>query len=268
MVRLSNTLIGLLNTLTLVASITLIAGSLYLRLHGSSECHKLFENVHLILGVALFVISILGVIGACCKVNLFMWFYLFFLSLLMIGLICFTVFAFIVTNHGASKAISGKGYKEYRLGDYSHWLQNHVVNANNWGKFRSCLVDTHICLVSNMETQRAFDHTKLSPLQSGCCKPPMYCGYKYVNLTFWEIPTNGPAAPDTDCTTWSNQQETLCYDCKSCKAGVLETVKGNWKKMAITNLCVLVFIFILQSIAACAYSGNKNDKYKGYKGYY
>ncbi|RRT37980.1 hypothetical protein B296_00057082 [Ensete ventricosum] len=49
----------------------------------------------------------------------------------MLLLVCFTIFAFVVTNKGAG---------HYRLGDYSYWLRRRVENAKNWRSIRSCLV--------------------------------------------------------------------------------------------------------------------------------
>uniref|UniRef100_A0A453A6L1 Uncharacterized protein n=1 Tax=Aegilops tauschii subsp. strangulata TaxID=200361 RepID=A0A453A6L1_AEGTS len=51
-------------------------------------------------------------------------------------------------------------------------------------------------------------------LQSGCCKPPSSCAFTYVNGTTWSPPT---AAVDQDCSRWSNDQRTLCFQCDSCK---------------------------------------------------
>ncbi|GER27456.1 ATP-dependent Clp protease proteolytic subunit, partial [Striga asiatica] len=50
---------------------------------------------------------------------------------------------FVVTNSVAGKVLSGRGYREYRLGDYSNWLQNRV--NDHWGRVRSYLVDSNIC---------------------------------------------------------------------------------------------------------------------------
>ncbi|KAF5194581.1 Tetraspanin-8 [Thalictrum thalictroides] len=199
-----------------------------------------------------------------------LWIYGLVISLLILGMFCFTVFAFIVTNHGAGKVVSGKGYKEYRLGDYSHWLQNHVVDGKNWGKFKSCLADTNLCmkLSGDARTPQEFYKKNLSPTQSGCCKPPTYCGYTYQNATFWVAPKSGPQAPDSDCLTWSNKQDTLCYDCKSCKAGILANMKDEWKKIFAINVCVFLFLTIVHCVGTCAYQGTKADRYKGYRGYH
>lgn len=64
---------------------------------------------------------------------------------LIVLLFCFTIFAFVVTNKGAGEKLSGKGYKEYKLGDYSSWLQRRVNSDKNWNRIKSCLQDSKVC---------------------------------------------------------------------------------------------------------------------------
>ncbi|CAF2050157.1 unnamed protein product, partial [Brassica napus] len=63
-------------------------------------------------------------------------------------------------------------------------------------------------------------------VQSGCCKPPTACGYNFVNPTLWQNPTN--MAADADCYLWNNDQSQLCYNCNSCKAGLLGNLRKDW----------------------------------------
>ncbi|XP_043699429.1 tetraspanin-8 [Telopea speciosissima] len=271
MFRVSNNLIGLLNLLSLILSIPILGVSLWLREHGSSECERFLEFPLLVLGVFLFLVSLLGLIGSCCRVSLLLWIYLFVTFVLILGLFVFTVFSIAVTNKGVGKVISGRGYKDYRLGDYSNWLQKHVVNGSKWVKIKSCLVESQVCtsLGNDVENLQAdhFYQMNLSPLQSGCCKPPTDCGFIYKNATFWVAPKSGPAVTDTDCTTWSNNQETLCYECKSCKAGVLANLKKDWRKLAILNVSVTIFLLIIYSVGCCALRNNRADNCKRYRPY-
>ncbi|KAI5016953.1 hypothetical protein ZWY2020_037331 [Hordeum vulgare] len=52
------------------------------------------------------------------------------LFILIALLLVFTAFAFVVTNRGVGSVISGRGYREYRLGEYSTWLQRRVEDAD------------------------------------------------------------------------------------------------------------------------------------------
>ncbi|GJN36219.1 hypothetical protein PR202_gb25059 [Eleusine coracana subsp. coracana] len=87
-------------------------------------------------------------------------------------------------------------------------------------------------------------------LLSGCCKPPSACAFTYMNETYW---TPNPGVPLTlaDCAKWSNDQQMLCFQCDSCKAGVLAGIKKSWRKVAILNIVVLIILVIVY-VAGCA----------------
>lgn len=122
MVRLSNNLLGILNVVVFVLSIPIFIAGVWLSYQASSECEKFLDKPMIVLGVFLMVVSLAGIVGACCRVSCLLWLYLCMMFFLIILIFCFTVFAFVVTNKGAGEAVSGRGYKEYKLGDYSHWL--------------------------------------------------------------------------------------------------------------------------------------------------
>jgi hypothetical protein len=95
-----------------------------------------------------------------------------------------------------------------------------------------------------------------SPIQSGCCKPPTSCGYTYMNETVWTA-TPGTVVIDPDCTKWSNNQQQLCYECDSCKAGVLASIKHSWRKVSIINIVVLIILVIVYVVSCAAYRNAK-----------
>ncbi|XP_058067840.1 tetraspanin-8-like [Magnolia sinica] len=260
MFRLSNNLVGILNFLTFLLSIPILGAGIWLSKRASTDCEKFMERPIIAIGVFLMVISLAGLIGACCRVSWLLWIYLLVMFLLIVLLFCFTIFAFVVTNKGAGEIVSGRGYKEYRLGQYSSWLQKRVNNEKNWRKIRSCLADSNICkkLGQLNDTEAVFYQKHLSPVQSGCCKPPTSCGYTYSNATFW-VPTTISQDADTDCTKWSNDQDKLCYNCDSCKAGVLDNLKRDWKKVAVVNIIFLIFLIIVYSVGCCAFRNNRED---------
>ncbi|XP_077222309.1 tetraspanin-8-like [Tasmannia lanceolata] len=262
MFRVSNNLIGILNFITFLLSIPILGGGIWLSTRGSTDCEKFLDKPIIALGVFLMIVSLAGLIGACCRVSWLLWVYLLVMFLLIVLLFCFTIFAFVVTNKGAGEVVSDRGYKEYRLGDYSNWLQKRVNNNKNWRRIESCLRDGKVCqsLEDSNLPQADFYNKNLSPIQSGCCKPPTSCGFIYVNATVWQNTAAGNTTfADTDCNTWSNDQSTLCYNCQSCKAGVLANLKKDWKKVAIVNIVFLIFLVIVYSIGCCAFRNNRED---------
>lgn len=258
----SNKTVTSLNFLTLVVSLVAIGYSVWLMTHPGTLCQSFTQKPLLYLGLVLLFVSTLGIIGSYYGVSVFLCLYVVLMFVLVVGLIGFTIFSVIVTNKGVGQAISGKGYKEYKLGDYSNWLRKYVVNGKNWGKIKSCLVDVDVCSsLSGLKTAKEFDQRPLSSLQSGCCKPPTDCGFQYKNATFWIAPENGRQNDNMDCATWSNMQEELCFNCNSCKAGVLNGIKKQWKLLAIISVCVTLLVIIIYSLGCCALKNSRNDKY-------
>ncbi|KAL5226107.1 hypothetical protein ABZP36_012746 [Zizania latifolia] len=101
-------------------------------------------------------------------------------------------------------------------------------DPRQWEGIRACLAASDTCRKLSLEavffiTPEQFYQSHLTPLPSGCCKPPTVCGYAYVSPTVWVNPAN-PAA-DGDCAAWGNDPWQLCYGCSSCKAGMLGTLR-------------------------------------------
>ncbi|KAL2502398.1 Tetraspanin-8 [Forsythia ovata] len=262
MVRVSNNLVGILNFVTLLLSIPIIGGGIWLSKQANTECERFLDKPVIALGVFILLVSLAGLVGSCCRITWLLWVYLVVMFLLIVLLFCFTIFAFVVTNKGAGKAVSERGYKEYRLGDYSNWLQKRVNSDKNWNKIRSCLQDSKICqrLLDDGSSTKVQDFYKehLSALQSGCCKPSDDCHFQYVSPTNW---TRTPQSSSTnpDCATWNNDPKVLCYSCQSCKAGLLDNIKSDWKRVAVINIIFLVFLVIVYSVGCCAFRNNRED---------
>lgn len=94
--------------------------------------------------------------------------------------------------------------------------------------------------------------------QSGCCIPPDDCSFIYISPTNWTTQSNS-SFTDTDCGLWNNEPSALCFNCGSCKGGVLDNIKHDWKKVAIVNIIFLVFLVIVYSIGCCAFRNNRED---------
>ncbi|KAF3775402.1 Tetraspanin-8 [Nymphaea thermarum] len=165
---LSNNLLGILNFLAFLLSIPILAGGIWLSRSAGTACEEFLDKPLTALGVFLLLLSLAGLIGACCRVKVLLWIYLFVMFVLIVLVFCFTVFALAVTNKGAGEVVSGRGYKDYRLGDYSNWLQKRVSNEGNWKRIKSCLQEGKVCqsMVAGVSMPQAqFYAQHLSPIQ-------------------------------------------------------------------------------------------------------
>eukprot|EP00268_Persea_americana_P019496 TRINITY_DN19981_c0_g1_i1.p1 TRINITY_DN19981_c0_g1~~TRINITY_DN19981_c0_g1_i1.p1 ORF type:complete len:284 (+),score=14.77 TRINITY_DN19981_c0_g1_i1:212-1063(+) len=247
MSRFSNTLIGFLNLFTLLVSIPLIGAGLWMA-RSSTTCESFLQLPLLVLGFVVLVISLAGFVGACFNVPWALWFYLSVMLLLIATLLSLTIFGFAVTSQGRGVPVPGHIYKEYRLEDYSEWLRNRVKNPINWNKIRSCILNSNTCSKLSQWSPIDYLQRDMSPIQSGCCKPPTLCNYA----------TEGTVvAQDPDCFKWNNAPGLLCYECNSCKAGVLEDVRSDWHKISVLNVVVLIFLISIYCIGCCAFRNTR-----------
>ncbi|GAA0158195.1 scaffold/adaptor protein [Lithospermum erythrorhizon] len=269
--RTSNHLIGLLNFLTFLLSIPILGGGIWLSTRANStDCMKFLQWPLIVIGVSIMVVSLAGFAGSCYRNTFLMYLYLWAMFVIIATLIGFIIFAYAVTDKGSGRPVLNRGYLEYYLQDYSGWLEERVASESNWRKISSCIRDSHACnkMKRNIngvpESAESFYLRKLSPIQSGCCKPPTACGYTYVNETLW-IAGSGLVGPDADCSKWNNNQEGLCYSCDSCKAGVLASLRKSWRKVSVINIVILILLVIAYVVACAAFRHNKkNDNDESY----
>ncbi|KAK3206093.1 hypothetical protein Dsin_020139 [Dipteronia sinensis] len=262
--RSSNHLIGLLNFLTFLLSLPILGGGIWLSTRANNtDCLKFLQWPLIIIGVAIMVVSLAGFAGACYRNSFLMWLYLFVMFFIIAALIGFIIFAYAVTDKGSGRVVLNRGYLEYNLEDYrGTWLERRVSDSGYWAKISSCVRDSRVCPRMGRvfggipETAEMFNTRKLSPVQSGCCKPPTECGFVYVNETGWN-PSGGPVGTNPDCTLWSNDQQQLCYQCNSCKAGILASLKKSWRKVSVINIVVLIILVITYVIACTAFRNNR-----------
>lgn len=263
--RTSNHLIGLLNFLTFLLSIPILGGGIWLSSRANNtDCMKFLQWPLIIIGVAIMVVSLAGFAGACYRNHFLMYLYLWAMFFIIATLIGFVIFAYAVTSKGSGQPVLNRAYLDYSLSDYSNtWLADRVAGNSYWSKISSCIRDSHVCrkmarTVNGVpETAEMFYLRKLSPIESGCCKPPTSCGYQYVNETTWVLGA-GLVGSDPDCLRWnSNDQEQLCYNCNSCKAGVLASLKKSWRKVSVINVVILIILVIVYCVACAAFRHNK-----------
>ncbi|XP_043703138.1 tetraspanin-3 [Telopea speciosissima] len=261
--RFSNSLIGLINFLTFLLSIPILGGGIWLSSKANTtDCMRFLQWPLIIIGISLMVVSLAGFAGACYRNTFLLRFYLFSMFFIIAALIGFIIFAYGVTDKGSGRSVVNRAYLDYYLSDYSGWLKDRVVQDSYWYKISSCVRDSHVCANMGLEingvpeTANMFYYRKLSPIQSGCCKPPTECGYVYVNETEWNQ-GGGLVGSNPDCTRWSNDQTQLCYYCDSCKAGVLASLKKSWRKVSVINIVVLILLVIVYVLGYAAFRNNK-----------
>ncbi|KAL3530616.1 hypothetical protein ACH5RR_009938 [Cinchona calisaya] len=261
--RTSNHLIGLLNFLTFLASIPILGGGIWLSSRANNtDCLKFLQWPLIIIGVAIMVVSLAGIAGACYRNTFLMYLYLWAMFVIIAVLIGFVIFAYAVTDRGTGRPVSNRVYQEYHLQDYSGWLEERVTSHSYWSKISSCVRDSHVCgkmrrtINGVPETAEMFYKRNLSPIESGCCKPPTECGYVYQNETTWTT-GGGLVGSDLDCSRWNNDPEQLCYNCDSCKAGVLGSLKKSWRKVSVINIVILIILVIVYVVACAAFRHNK-----------
>ncbi|KAJ0718603.1 putative tetraspanin/Peripherin [Helianthus annuus] len=245
MSRFSNTVIGLLNLFTLLASIPIIGGALWIT-RSSATCESILQTPLLIIGFIILIVSLVGFIGACFHLAWALWLYLVVMLLLIAALMGFTIFGFIITGAGGGTAVSGRLYNEYRLEDYSPWLRNKVEDPKYWVTVRSCILGSKTCRDIVMWSPVDYLTKDMSPIQSGCCKPPSECNYEMSMM-----------AQNIDCYKWSNDPSVLCYECDSCKAGVLENVRRDWRKLSVLNVIMILLLIGIYCIGCCAFRNTR-----------
>ncbi|KAI7988110.1 Tetraspanin-10 [Camellia lanceoleosa] len=125
-------------------------------------------------------------------------------------------------------------------------------NTHYWEHLRSCLVksDDSNNLSKKYKTLKQYKLAKLTPIEAGCCRPPSECGYPAVNASYYDLSFH-PISSDKDCKSYKNSKEIKCYNCDSCKAGVAQYMKTEWRVVAIFNVVLFVVLSIIYFVGCC-----------------
>ncbi|KAE9614151.1 hypothetical protein Lal_00016764 [Lupinus albus] len=241
-----------INFLTMLLAIAVIIFGIWISTQHDG-CRKSLTVPLISLGAVIFLISIVGFLGALKNSSILLWIYLIMLLLVLVGILVFTVTVFIVTNDGLGHKVKGLRYKEYRLQDYSSWFIKELNNSGNWERLRGCLVKAKHCnnLSKKYKTLTEYKLAKLNPIEAGCCRPPSQCGYPAVNASYYDL-TFHPVSSNIDCKRYKNYRATKCYDCDSCKAGVAQYMKTEWRVVAMFNVVLFVILCIIYFVGCCA----------------
>ncbi|QCE13981.1 Tetraspanin/Peripherin [Vigna unguiculata] len=253
MFRINNTFVGILHTLPLFLGLAAMGVSAYIRVHG--DCQNVLKYPLLFSGLFVSVVSALGLVGALCRVNAALYLYLIATFFVILAFASFTLVALVVVTKGnAPHHASRVGFT---VRDFSPWLRHYVSDDHNWDDTKRCFAQARIChglAVDAHNVSLVFKHSTTT--QFGCCKPPEQCRFK-LNGTLWEAPKAGAAAEESDCRSWSNREEKMCFDCDSCKGGVLAGVRKQWRDMSIVNACVVLLLTIIYVFACYAIRNNR-----------
>ncbi|XP_074329350.1 protein TORNADO 2 [Apium graveolens] len=263
---LSNNVIGTINFVAMLLSVPVIGSGIWLAMEADNSCIKILQWPVIILGILILIVGLAGVIGGFWRIQPLVIFYFIGMIILIILLACLVVFIHMVTARGSGHTEPSRSYKEYHLDDFSGFLRRRVRGSYKWDRIRSCLSSTSMCAELNQSYRMAQDffNAHITPLQSGCCKPPTQCGYTFVNPTYWISPINNAA--DMDCLQWSNEQTQLCYACDSCKAGLLDNLKTEWRRANIILIITLVALIIVYLMGCFAFRNAKTeDLFRKYK---
>ncbi|KAL5727412.1 Tetraspanin-10 [Ranunculus cassubicifolius] len=229
----SNFVIRWINFLTMLMAVGVIGFGLWMGIHHDG-CRKSLTLPVIGLGGFILLVSLIGFLGAYKKISILLWIYLGMLCMILVAILVFTVLAFIITNNGTGHTAAGVRYKEYQLQDYSSWFQKQLNNTENWKHLKSCLVKSEDCnnLPKKYKTFKQYKRGQLTPIEAGCCRPPSH------------FP---PSSSDSDCKLYHNSRAIKCYNCDSCKAGVAEYMKTEWRVVAIFN----VVLFVILNVCPC-----------------
>lgn len=257
-----------INFLTMVLAIVVIIFGVWMSTRPDA-CRKSLTIPVLSIGAVIFLISIVGFLGAMKRSSMLLWVYLIMLFFILVGILVFTVLVFIVTNNGSGHSVTGLRYKEYQLQDYSSWFLKELNNSHNWKRLRACLVKTEDCnnLSKRYKTPKQYKLAKLTPIEAGCCRPPSECGYPAVNASYYDL-TFQPVSPNHDCKRYKNSRAVKCYDCDSCKAGVAQYMKIEWRVVAIFNVVLFAVLSIIYFVGCCARRNAARSQSKSWRGTY
>ncbi|XP_011072336.1 tetraspanin-10 isoform X2 [Sesamum indicum] len=241
-----------INFLTMLLAVAVIGFGVWMGAH-HDNCRKSLTLPVIGLGAVILVVSIIGFLGALKNNSILLWIYLILLCIILVAILVFTVLAFIVTNNGSGHNVSGLRYKEYQLQDYSTWFLKQLNNSHNWDHLKSCLVKSDDCnnLSKRYRTLKQFKSAKLSPIEAGCCRPPSECGYPAMNASFYDLSFH-PISSNKDCRLYKNSKAVKCYNCDSCKAGVAQYMKTEWRVVAIFNCILFVVLSMIYFVGCCA----------------
>ncbi|KAH7446206.1 hypothetical protein KP509_01G045000 [Ceratopteris richardii] len=270
-------------------------------LHQPAErCASFMHMPILTIGTVLLLFSVFGLVLILLEsifrsprvATLTSWLHLILLFCGVIILFCFAIFSLEVTNENLGHSVHayGNNYTEYRIYEYPKWMQHRVRNQNYWQKVKKCIIMSSICITSGIpdsssNTTHRIAIEGLTPIQKGCCLPPSACDIQYTGAQVrnhmimggpyvygvtndYEVPhVDGHHmgidihAYTRDCPKWNSDPYQLCYNCDTCKAGVIQANMSRWKKIGIMYVVLVMIMVCNYALFSCyGFVREKADK--------
>ncbi|XP_052198237.1 tetraspanin-9-like [Diospyros lotus] len=204
----------------------------------STECVWITGKIAILQGISIFILSALVVLSIffCMIYSSTRRLLLLVLHVVAMALLIYLCcLAMSLISRGSGEKLPEKEYMEYRFEAYPDWVQGWVTN--HWSNMKSCLKENGVCQRLEADgvtfTEEDFYIEQLSPIESGCCKPSNDCKFGYVSPTEWVATANSSYA-NSDCKRWSNNEEVMCFNCRSCKAGTLDNLRIGWVELLVS----------------------------------
>ncbi|XP_024372515.1 tetraspanin-10 [Physcomitrium patens] len=247
-VRSRAVLIAVINVIAVLAALALISLGIWLATR-PGDCEKYLTVPVFLLGAFFLLVAVLGVSGSWFGFVPVLYTYLVLMFVVALGFLALSIFIFAVTSPGQGYYVAGQNFKEYRISDYSQYMQDRLDKVSNWNHLKAVIASHDTCAYFDNLSPVDYPYAQPSPVQSGCCRPPAECGYAYTgNGTF--TTTSVPLSANPDCVRYTNDETIKCYDCDSCKGGVAEDLRKTGKIAGIVTL-VLFVILVAILLVAC-----------------
>ncbi|GLT49617.1 hypothetical protein SLA2020_231630 [Shorea laevis] len=226
---------------TIVVSLPILALAMCLLYMEDYECEALLRLSRLQVGIGIGLVFIFLISNAALLLRS---------RLPMVGVMLVMVPLLMMLTIGLT-FVGAYKMESKRITASPMWFKSKVYNNNKWSDIKSCIYKSETCeemaITSMALSSYVLNMQKLTPIESGCCRPPTFCEMEAVNATFWvkkDHKSNRTHPYDADCDTWSNDQNILCYDCQSFREGFLSTVERKWRELGLFMVTMAVELII------------------------
>ncbi|KAH7423783.1 hypothetical protein KP509_12G073500 [Ceratopteris richardii] len=242
--------------ITFCISAAFLASAIWQIAAKKDDCTRLFKWPTLAVALLLSLTSLIGIFCACKRTKALLIIHRLLLLILILVVLVLTICCIVLTREVSVQVVNNKDIKEYRLENSSTWIQTHLIDKTSfWRKIGSCLAKSQVCkqfTERNKYTSLSnFYMQKFSPLQSGCCKPPVDCNFTFLSSSATWVNATSPNE-DGDCGLWNNSLQKLCFECKSCTAGLLQSIKDRWITIVIVGGAITAFFIVLLALGFVA----------------